>query len=302
MGTNDSRARSDERPTHLVHLTGFWMDETPVTNAQFQKFVEATGYVTTAEKPPDLKEIMHQLPPDTPPPSQDVLVPGSMCFYQPSQPTPVLHHAFWWRWTPEANWKQPHGSGSSIEGKENHPVVHVSWEDAVAYAKWAGKELPTEAEWEYAARGGLAQKMFPWGDRDFDDRQPQANIWIGEFPHKSSKPIGTTPVKQFSSNGYGLYDMAGNVWEWTADWYHPSFYQQQAHEEKVSNPQGPSHSYDPWEPFTPKKAQRGGSFLCHRSYCTGYRVSARAKTSPDTGQCHAGFRCVKRNFSPRPTL
>lgn len=300
MGSSDLTDRPDERPQHRVRVDGFWMDATLVTNADFKKFVDATGYVTLAEKTPDVDEIMKQVPPGTPAPSKDVLVPGSMVFVPPKNRVP-MRHCHWWRWTPGANWRHPEGPESSIEGMEDHPVTQVSWEDAVAYAKWAGKRLPTEAEWEYAARGGLEQKKFPWGDEDPTDEKPVANLWIGAFPYKSDKrdeTYGTTPVKAFPPNGYGLYDMAGNVWQWTNDWYRGDTYQKRANGSVCINPQGPDDSYDPIEPHCSKKVQRGGSFLCHRSYCTGYRVTARAKTPTDTGLNHSGFRCVMTGPAP----
>jgi len=293
MGTDDPQAKDDEKPAHKVNLEGFWIDAAPVTVAKFKAFVEETGYITTAEKPPEITEIMKQLPPGTPEPPQELLVPGSMVFVSPEKPVPARHHAFWWQWVPGANWRHPEGPNSTLKGKEDHPVTQVSWYDAQAYAAWAGKQLPTEAEWEYAARGGLVAKTFPWGNEEFSDTDPQANIWIGNFPYQSENGTGTTTaIKSYRPNQYGLYDMAGNVWEWTADWYHADTYKTRS--VVLINPKGPGKSFDPVEPWAEKKVQRGGSFLCHRSYCTGYRVTARAKTSPDTGLCHSGFRCVKR--------
>ena len=222
MGTDDKIGWQDEKPAHRVRVDGFWMDQTDVTNAQFAFFVEATGYITTAERPVDVAEIMKQSPPGTPPPPPEKLVPGSLVF-QPTQGpiTDKRDYSQWWRWTPGANWRHPEGPDSSTQGKEDHPVVQVSWHDAVAYAKWAGKRLPTEAEWEFAARGGLDGKTYSWGDEPFSDESPQCNCWQGEFPWKNTGSDGyqrTSPVKAFSPNGYGLYDMGGNVWQWCADW------------------------------------------------------------------------------------
>lgn len=295
MGNDGKEAKADEKPSHQVKLDSFWMDETPVTNRQFKKFVEETGYVTTAEKAPTLEEIMRQVPPGTTPPPPEMLVPASLVFKPSKGPIPLGNHFVWWQWMPGANWKHPLGPDSSIEGKEDHPVVQVSWFDAVAYAEWAGKRLPTEAEWEYAAYGGNKKLKYVWGNEEFSEEKPQANLWQGKFPYQSLKPegyIGTTPVKSFKANGYGLYDMAGNIWEWCKDLYHAAYYSDEAKKGASLNPQGPLTSYDPAEPYAIKHVHRGGSFLCHPSYCKGYRITARMKTCPDTSLNHLGFRCV----------
>lgn len=283
----------NEQPPHSVRLGGFWMDEREVTNAQFRRFVEATGYVTTAERAPDWEEMKRQLPPGTPRPDEGLLVPGSMVFTPPAGTVPLDDPSAWWRWVPGACWKHPEGPDSTIEGREDHPVVQVSWDDASAYAKWAGKRLPTEAEWEYAARGGLEGSRFTWGNRVPDDDAP-ANIWQGEFPHSNTARDGyerTAPAGSFAPNGYGLRDMAGNVWEWCSDWYAADAYEGAAGALSV-DPAGPAEGRDPAEPYAPKRVTRGGSFLCHASYCESYRTAARRGTAPDTGMSHIGFRCV----------
>lgn len=295
MGSKDHDAKKDEQPPHPVKIDGFWMDATPVTNAQFKKFVDATGYITTAEKAPTLDEIMSQVPPGTPPPAPELLVPASLVFKTTKGPVPLASNRLWWEWKPGANWKQPEGPGSSIKGKEDHPVVQVSWYDANAYAAWAGKRLPMEAEWEFAAYGGRKDIKYVWGNEEFSEENPQINIWQGEFPYKSVKPsgyIGTTPTKMFKPNPYGLYDMAGNVWQWCVDLYHVSYFQEELKKGVSINPTGPLKSFDPEEPFASKRVHRGGSFLCHKSYCKGYRITARMKTCPDTSLNHLGFRCV----------
>jgi formylglycine-generating enzyme required for sulfatase activity len=295
MGSELDDARPDEQPAHRVRVAGFWIDETEVTNAQFEKFVAATGYVTTAERPPDLAEIMSQLPPGTPPPAPEKMVAASMVFLPTAGPVPTDDISQWWNWTPGADWRHPEGSDSNLKGREDHPVVQVSWDDAVAYAKWAHKRLPTEAEWEFAARGGLEAKHFVWGDADVSETRPQANIWQGNFPYENlatDRFTRTAPVKSFPPNNFGLYDMAGNVWEWCSDWYAVNTYARRAGPGAVDNPIGPEKSFDPLNPEAILHVQRGGSFLCNASYCASYRPSARMSSSPDTGMSHLGFRCV----------
>ena len=297
MGADDKEGRVDEFPQHKVQLDDFWIDATEVTNAQFKKFVDATGYITTAEKKPDWELIKLQLPPGTPKPSDEILVAASLVFEKQPKGTPLDNPAAWWTWKPGANWRHPKGPGSDIKGKDNYPVVQVSWDDAQAYCKWAGKQLPTEAQWECAARGGRATK-YTWGLEDIQKGKPKANTWQGTFPSTNTKWDrfeGLAPVKQFAPNAIGLYDMAGNVWEWCSDWYREDTYATQLENntaQLVVNPIGPDESYDPQEPNAPKRVVRGGSFLCNASYCKGYRVTARMKTSADTGLEHTGFRCV----------
>jgi sulfatase modifying factor 1 len=294
MGASDKAGRDDEYPAHAVTVDGFWIDETEVTNAQFAAFVKATGYVTTAERKPDWEEIKKQLPEGTPKPAAEVLVPAALTFNPPAQPVPLNNAAQWWAWTPGASWKHPEGPQSNIKGMEKYPVTQVSWEDANAYAKWAGKRLPTEAEWEFAARGGLKNNIYPWGNQPIESGKPKANTWQGSFPDKNTDWDsfgGLAPVRSFAPNAYGLYDMAGNVWEWVSDWYSHDYYQHVAGK-TIKNPRGPSESMDPEEPTVPKKVTRGGSFMCNDSYCRGYRVTARMKSSADTGLQNTGFRCV----------
>jgi formylglycine-generating enzyme required for sulfatase activity len=287
------RAAIDSRPIHRVYVDGFLMDKTDVTNAEFARFVAATGYVTTAERTPRAEDF-----PDAP--SQN-LVAGSVVFTPPNHQVSLDDYLQWWSYVKGADWRHPAGPTSNIDGKETYPVVQVSYEDAVAYANWAGKRLPTEAEWEFAARGGLTGKRFVWGDELRLNGKWMANTFQGRFPAPDSGEdgyAGIAPVGQFPANGYGLYDMAGNVWQWTSDWYRTDYYQTLVAQSVVRNPQGPPDSYDPAEPSQQKKVQRGGSFLCTDQYCSRYVVGTRGKGEISTGTNHTGIRCVRDVSSP----
>ena len=297
MGASSSKmALKREFPQHKVKVQSFYMDVHEVTNAQFSKFVDATGYKTVAERPVNWEEIKKQLPPKTPKPSEDVLKPGSMVFAPNKKISNLIDFSQWWQWTKGANWRNPLGPSSTIDGKENYPVVHICYADAAAYAKWCGKRLPTESEWEWAARGGLKNKIYPWGNEFLNQGKANCNFWTGNFPTKNTGTdgfIGLAPVMQYKANGYGLYDMAGNVWEICSDWYDERYYSSLTKNQITNNPKGPEKWYYPREPYDPKRVVRGGSFLCNESYCSSYRVSARMPYSQDTGMSHTGFRCVK---------
>jgi formylglycine-generating enzyme required for sulfatase activity len=311
MGTDDAKSMPNERPPHRVRLDGFWMDETPVTNSQFRKFIEATGYVTTAEQPVDWEELKKQVPPGTPKPSDDMLKPGSLVFTPPDHPVDVRDLSQWWTWTTGASWKHPLGPRSKIDGKEDHPVVQVSWDDAAAYARWARKRLPTEAEWEYAARGGVkTHTRFSWGDEFRPGGRWMCNSFTGEFPYNDTAEdgfAGTSPVRRFPASSFGLYDMAGNVWHWTADFYREDAHRQAADDlarrgkSCAVNPRGPATAFNSTRAVqgSPERVIKGGSFLCHVSYCESYRPSARRGTPPDTGSGHVGFRCVMDDSGPK---
>ncbi|MEO6001960.1 MAG: formylglycine-generating enzyme family protein [Opitutus sp.] len=301
MGTTDptqeicggNETMEDARPIHRVTVNGFWMDVTEVTNEAYARFVAETRYVTVAEMTPRAE--------DFPGAPAELLVPGAVVFVPPAAAVPLDDALQWWRYVPGANWRHPEGPQSSIAGREQEPVVHVAYADAEAYARWAGKRLPTEAEWEFAARGGQASQRYTWGNELNPSGRWMANTWQGHFPNENSAGDGfvrTSPVGRFPANGYGLKDLAGNVWEWCSDWYRPDTYAQQvnvAGDQAIDNPQGPAQgdSFDPQEPGMPKRVQRGGSFLCTDQYCTRYMVGSRGKGAADTGSNHVGFRCVR---------
>ena len=292
----------DARPIHRVRIDGFWMDATEVTNAQFAAFVKATNYVTVAERTPRSE--------DFPGAPAENLVAGSIVFAPPAGDVPLRDatgaaHLRWWAYVPGASWRHPFGPESDIAGRDDDPVVHVAFEDAEAYAAWAGKRLPTEAEWEFAARGGLAGAAYPWGTEFMPGGRWMANTWQGRFPRENTAADGfpgIAPVARYPANAYGLHDMSGNVWEWCSDWYRPDTYARDAGPDLravVINPRGPADSFDPQEPGQPKRVQRGGSFLCSDQYCSRYIVGTRGKGEVSSGTNHIGFRCVKQPDAAR---
>lgn len=298
MGTDHADGRIDEGPVHRVQVDGFFIGIHEVTNAEFARFVEDTGYLTVAERAVDWQTLADQVPPGTPKPPPELLQPGSLVFDPPEEPVSLGDPSAWWTWMPGASWKRPEGPGSTIEGRMDHPVVHIAWEDAVAYCDWIGGRLPTEAEWERAARGGLEGRRFVWGDEDIDPTR--ANVWTGRFPDFNDRRDGhvrTAPVGSFPPNGFGLRDMAGNVWEWCGDRYRVDEYRRRIASLQdggvVRDPTGPERTVDPRNPHAPvSRVQRGGSYLCHPSYCSSYRPSARMSTTPDSSASHVGFRVV----------
>lgn len=280
---------TDALPVHQVTVDSFWMDETEVTNSAFKAFVDATGYVTVAER--------KLSPAEFPGLSEQELMPGSVVFSPPQKVENLVDFSQWWTFSYGADWRHPEGPGSGIAGKMDHPVVHIAYEDVLAYAKWINKRLPTEAEWEYAARGGLDRAKYVWGNDKDGDPRFMANIFQGNFPVKNTKADGyitSSPVTAFPANHFGLYGMAGNVWEWTQDWYRPDEYQRRVNTKlPIKNPKGPTDSFDPQEPGSQKKAIRGGSFLCTDQYCSRYMPGGRSKADITSGTNNVGFRLVK---------
>ncbi len=296
MGCNEENCAEVSMTPHRVKVDGFWMDETEVTNAQFKKFVEETKYITVAERPIDWEEMKKQLPAGAPKPPDENLLPGSLVFTPPSGVVALNDYTQWWSWVTHADWRHPQGPNSSIEGKDNHPVVQIAFEDAQAFANWAGKSLPTEAQYEFASRGGLEGKLFSWGEELNPQGKYLANYFQGAFPNNNTAEDGfegSSPVKSFPPNGYGLFDIVGNVWELCSDWYGVEPKSAIAVTIPLVNPKGPASSQDPTDPFAIKHVSKGGSFLCSIQYCSNYKPSGRQGSAYDTGMNHTGFRCVK---------
>ena len=292
---NDDYAMMREKPSHEVYIDGFYIDITEVTNNQFQKFVNETGYLTIAEREINWDEMKKNLPAGTPKPHDSILQPGSLIFNDKLKKVDNMNNYFqWWRWQTGANWKSPKGPGSNIENKGNYPVVHIAYEDAKAYCKWANRRLPTEAEWESAAQGNYNNAVFPWGD-DLNLLNSNANTWQGNFPVRNESIDGfdmIAPVKSFPANSIGIFDMVGNVWEITDDLFNVNYYSEISTETELKNLKGASSCYNPSNPYEIQYVMKGGSFLCHDSYCASYRISARMGVSVSSGSDHTGFRTV----------
>ena len=291
---DDTLAMDHEKPAHRVAVDGFFIDVTEVTNAQFKKFVEETGYQTLAERKIDWNRMKQELPPGTEKPADSVLQPGSLIFIRTSDITSLDNYTKWWKWQVGADWKHPTGPESSIDNKDDYPVVHIGYEDAIAYCIWANKRLPTEAEWELASRGNNLTSVYHWGNSD-KNLSKKANTWNGIFPKMNTTEDGyenISPVKSYPPNSLGLYDMAGNVWEWTQDWYSTRYYTESLKNELLHNPKGPEEPFNPVNPYSLEKVIKGGSYLCNKSYCASYRNSARMGSSINSSSVHVGFRTV----------
>lgn len=296
MGTDEELAYAHEGPAHKVRLNGFWISATEVTNLQFKKFVDATGYKTVAERTPTWEELSSQLPPGTPKPSDEILVAGSLVFVKPERPVILNDYSQWWKFVAHADWQHHEGPNSNLDGRWDHPVIHIAYEDADAYCKWSGQRIPTEAEWEFAARGGKVKARYSWGDELMPNGKNMANTFQGGFPYSDLKQdgfAGTSPVKSFDPNAYRVYDMIGNVWEWTSDFYDAGYYKTVAPVPVLLNPLGPAKSFDLVEPYATKRVTKGGSYLCASDYCSNYRPSARQGSAVDSGSSNIGFRTVK---------
>jgi sulfatase modifying factor 1 len=292
---SDKYAMAREKPAHMVTVDGFFIDITEVTNKQFKAFVSATDYITIAERQIDWEEMKKQLPASTPKPHDSILQPGSLIFNKKVNAVVNMeNYGQWWTWKTGANWKHPEGSKSSIEGKDNYPVVHIAYEDAIAYCKWANRRLPTEAEWELAAQGTNSNTIFTWGN-DPAILDANANTWQGIFPTKNESKDGfefISPVNSYPANSIGVYDMTGNVWELTSDLFNVNYYRQLDISQTIINPKGAEKSYSPSNPYQVEYVMKGGSFLCHASYCASFRISAKMGVSKDSGSDHMGFRTV----------